>query len=132
MIDRRTFTAFLAGTVAAPRVAWSQTMPHKAVFYASVGPAFTLYHLDVEKAALARQSTIQLPANVQYAWPHPSAHFLYVASSSGGPGSRGVQGTEHYLTALPVEPATGALHAHGPSAALRSRPIPMAIDRTGG
>src|SRR3984893_11110689 len=107
MIDRRTFTALLAGTVAAPRTAWSQTMPHKAVFYASVGPALTLYHLDVEKAALARQGTVQLPANVQYAWPHPSAHFLYVASSTGGPGSAGVKGTEHYLTALPLDP-TGA------------------------
>jgi 6-phosphogluconolactonase len=131
MIDRRTFTAALAGTIAAPRVAWSQSMPHKAVFYASVGPALTLYHLDVDKAALSRQGTVQLPANVQYAWPHPSAHFLYVASSSGGPGSAGAQGTEHYLTALRVDPATGALQAHGPSASLRSRPIHMSLDRNG-
>src|SRR5215470_9791958 len=107
MIDRRTFTALLAGTVAAPRRAWSQSMPHKAVFYASVGPALTLYHLDVDKAALSRQGTVQLPANVQYAWPHPSAHFFYVASSSGGPGSAGASGTEHFLTALRVDPATG-------------------------
>lgn len=132
MIDRRTFTALCAGALASPHVAWSQTMPQKAVFYASVGPALTLYHLDVEKAALARQSTIQLPANVQYAWPHPYAHFLYVASSSGGPGSRGVQGTEHYLSALQIDSASGALQAHGPSAALRSRPIHMSLDRTGG
>src|SRR5215470_6066676 len=110
MIDRRTFTALFAGAFAAPRVAWSQTMPHKAVFYASVGPALTLYHLDVEKVALSRQSAVQLPANVQYAWPHPSAPFLYVASSSGGPGSAGAVGTEHYLTALRIDPATGALH----------------------
>jgi 6-phosphogluconolactonase len=132
MIDRRTFTALLAGTVAAPRTAWSQSMPHKAVFYASVGPALTLYHLDVEKAALSRQSTVPLPANVQYAWPHPSANFLYVASSSGGPGSAGVHGTEHYLTALRVDQTTGALQTHGPSAMLRSRPIHMSLDRTGG
>jgi 6-phosphogluconolactonase len=131
MIDRRTFTALLAGTVAAPRTAWSQSMPHKAVFYASVGPALTLYQLDVDKAALAKQSTVQLPANVQYAWPQPSAHFLYVASSTGGPGSAGARGTEHYLTALRVDPTTGALQAHGPSAALRSRPIHMSLDRTG-
>jgi 6-phosphogluconolactonase (cycloisomerase 2 family) len=106
-------------------------MPHKAVFYASVGPALTLYHLDVDKAALSRQGTVQLPANVQYAWPHPSAHFLYVASSTGGPGSAGVQGTEHYLTALRVDPATGTLQAHGSSAALHARPIHMSLDRTG-
>src|SRR5215470_8867993 len=131
MIDRRTFTALLAGALAAPRNAWSQSMPHKAVFYASVGPALTLYHLDVEKAALSRQGTVLLPANVQYAWPHPSAHFLYVASSSGGPGSGGAQGTEHYLTALRVDPASGALQVHGPSASLPSRPIHMSLDRTG-
>jgi 6-phosphogluconolactonase len=131
MIDRRTFTALFAGALVAPRAAWSQTMPHKAVFYASVGPALTLYHLDVDNAALARQSTIKLPANVQYAWPHPSAHFLYVASSSGGPGSAGVQGTDHYLTALRIDPANGALPAHGPSAPLPSRPIHMSLDRTG-
>lgn len=106
-------------------------MPHEAVFYASVGPALTLYHLDVDEAALARQSTVQLPANVQYAWPHPSAHFLYVASSSGGPGSAGVTGTEHYLTALRIDPASGALDAHGPSAKLHARPIHMSLDRTG-
>jgi 6-phosphogluconolactonase len=106
-------------------------MPNKAVFYASVGPALTLYHLDVDAAALARQGTVQLPANVQYAWPHPSARFLYVASSNGGPGSAGVKGTEHYLTALRVDPASGALQAHGPSAALRSRPIHMSLDRIG-
>jgi 6-phosphogluconolactonase len=131
MIDRRTFTALFASAAVAPRNAWSQTMPHKAVFYASVGPALTLYHLDADNAALARQSTVQLPANVQYAWPHPSASFLYVASSSGGPGSAGATGTEHYLTALRIDPATGALQAHGTSAALRSRPIHMSLDRTG-
>src|ERR1700693_1839689 len=111
MIDRRTFTALLAGTVAAPRNAQSmipksghrfseeimlqtksQSMPQKAVFYASVGPALTLYHLDVEVAALSPQGTVMLPANVQYAWPHPSAHFLYVASSNGGPGSARLKG----------------------------------------
>jgi 6-phosphogluconolactonase len=131
MIDRRTFTALFAGALAAPRTVWSQAMPHKAVFYASVGPALTLYHLDVDNAALSRQGTVLLPANVQYAWPHPSAHFLYVASSSGGPGSAGAQGTEHYLNCLRVDPATGALQAHGPSASLRSRPIHMSLDRTG-
>jgi 6-phosphogluconolactonase len=132
MIDRRMFTALFAGALAAPHTAWSQSMPNKAVFYASVGPALTLYHLDVEKAALARQSTVQLPANVQYAWPHPSTRFLYVASSTGGPGSASATGTEHYLTALRVDPATGALDMHGPSAPLRARPIHMSLDRTGG
>jgi 6-phosphogluconolactonase len=131
MIDRRTFTALLAGTLATPRSAWSQSMTNKAVFYASVGPALTLYHLDVDAAALSRQGTVQLPANIQYIWPHPSAHFLYVASSNGGPGSAGVKGNEHFLSALQVDPSTGALQAHGASAVLPSRPIHMSLDRTG-
>src|ERR1044071_186503 len=95
MIDRRTFTALFGGALAAPRTAWSQSMPHKAVFSASGGPALTLYHLDIDKAALSRHGTVQLPANVQYAWPHPSAHFLYVASSTGGPGSTPRRSEEH-------------------------------------
>jgi 6-phosphogluconolactonase (cycloisomerase 2 family) len=106
-------------------------MPDKAVFYASIGPVLTLYHLDVDKAALAWRGTVQLPANVQYAWPHASAHFLYAASSNGGPGSAGVKGDQHYLTALRIDPATGALAAHGPSASLPSRPIHMSLDRSG-
>jgi 6-phosphogluconolactonase (cycloisomerase 2 family) len=106
-------------------------MSNEAVFYASVGSALTLYHVDVDKAALTRQSTVQLPANVQYAWPHPSAPFLYVASSDGGPGSAGIKGDRHYLTALSIDPATGALAVHGPAAALPSRPIHMSLDRTG-
>jgi 6-phosphogluconolactonase (cycloisomerase 2 family) len=132
MIDRRTFTALLAGTLATPRNVWSQSMTNKAAFYASVGPALTLYHLDVDAAALSRQGTVMLPANVQYAWPHPSAHFLYVASSNGGPGSAGVKGDQHFLTALRVDPTTGALQPHGASAHLPSRPIHMSLDRTGG
>lgn len=131
MIDRRTFTALLAGTVAAPRISWSQSMTGKAVFYASVGPALTLHHIDVDDAALSRQSTVMLPANVQYAWPHPSAHVLYVASSDGGPGSAGIKGDRHDLSALRIDPVSGALQPHGPPVPLPSRPIHMSLDRTG-
>jgi 6-phosphogluconolactonase (cycloisomerase 2 family) len=131
MIDRRTFTALLAGTLATPRTAWSQPMPSRAVFYSSVGPALTLHQINIDDAALTRQGTVMLPANIQYAWPHPSKHFLYVASSNGGPGSAGVKGDQHFLTALRVDPTSGGLQAHGPSASLPTRPIHMSIDRTG-
>ena len=73
MIDRRSFAALCAGAVATPRTAWSQMTTSKAVFYASVGPALTRYQIGVEEAALTRQDTVMLPANIQYAWPHPSA-----------------------------------------------------------
>ncbi len=131
MIDRRTFTALLAGTLATPRTAWTQPKMSKAAFYASVGPALTLYDVDVEGAALTRQSTIKLPANVQYVWRHPAANFLYVASSDGSPGSGGVKGSNHDLSALRIDPVNGTLTQHGTPAPLRSRPIHMSLGRTG-
>jgi 6-phosphogluconolactonase len=131
MIDRRTFAALLAGTLAIPRTAWTQPKMSKAVFYASVGPALTLYQIDVDGAALSRQDSVTLPANIQYVWPHPSAQFLYVASSNGSAGSGGIKGDKHDLSALRIDPGSGALAPHGSPAALRSRPIHMSLDRTG-
>ena len=88
MINRRTFGALLAGAVAAPRSAWSQSVTAKTVFYAGVGPELSLFDIDVADAALHKRGTVTLPANVQYAWPHPSKRYLYVVSSDGGPGRR--------------------------------------------
>jgi 6-phosphogluconolactonase (cycloisomerase 2 family) len=131
MIDRRTFTAGLAGAVAATHSVRSQTTPKKSFFYVSQGPALTAYAMDAEAAALTRQSTITLPGNVQYAWPHPSAPFLYVASSNGGSASLGIKGDKHDLSALRIDPETGALKKHGASTALRTRPIHVTIDHSG-
>src|SRR5438552_11893443 len=128
MINRRTFGAVLAGTLAAPRASWAQPNTGAAVFYASVGPVLTLYHVDVDGSELAKQGSITLPANVQYAWPHPSAHILYAAWSNGGPG---LAGDKHGASALSIDPSTGALQRHGPSPALRSRPLHISIDRSG-
>ncbi len=131
MIDRRSFTALVAGVIATPRAAWSQMTSNKTVFYASVGPAFTRYQIDIDGAGLTRQDTVMLPANVQYVWRHPSAPFLYVATSNGGSSSLGIKGDRHFLSALRIDPSSGALTAHGPAAALASRPIHMSLDQTG-
>jgi 6-phosphogluconolactonase len=128
MIDRRTFAALLAGTLASPRALWAQPKTGTTVFYASVGPVLTLYHVDLDVIGLARQESLSLPANVQYAWPHPSAHILYVAWSNGGPG---VAGDKHGASALRIDPGTGALQPHGPSPALRSRPLHISVDKSG-
>ena len=120
MISRRSFTALLAGTVAAPKRAWSQQVIAKTVFYASTGPELTLFDVDVADAALQKRSTVTLPANVQYAWPHPSKRYLYVVSSSGGPG---VAGTTHLANAFRIDPVSGALAPHGEPRSLPSRPI---------
>jgi 6-phosphogluconolactonase len=106
----------------------SRAMPEKTVYYASVGSTLTLYDIDVEGAALAKRGAVTLPANIQYAWPHPSKRFLYVVSSNGGPG---ISGDKHFASALAIEPATGALRAHGDPAALPSRPIHASLDARG-
>jgi len=135
MLDRRTFSLFTASALAAPRIAWSEgansgTMS-KSFFYASLGPALTLYRIDAEGAALARGSTIKLPEKIQYAWPHPAAPFLYVATSNGGSASLGVKGDRHYLSALRIDPANGAPQDHGAPAELKSRPIHVTVDHSG-
>src|SRR5215469_9851420 len=130
-IDRRAFVTLLAGALAAPRLAWADAMTGKAFFYASVGPELALYHIDVEKTSLARQSAVMLPAMVQYAWPHPSAPIFYVASSNGGPGSSGGVGDTHHLTAFRVDRGSGTLTLHGAAVPLRWRPIHMSVDKTG-
>ena len=102
------------------------------VFYAGVGPELRCYSVDVDNAALVKGATVSTPANVQYAWPHPSKKYLYVVSSNGGPGSAGVAGDTHIATAFRIDPATGALTPHGAPALLPSRPIHASVDISGG
>lgn len=131
MIDRRAFTTLLVGAVAAPQASFAQDAKARNVFYASAGPELTLYGVDVDAAALIRRSTVSLPANVQYAWPHPSRQYLYVVSSNGGAGSTGIKGDKHYASAFKIDPATGALTPHGAPQMMPSRPINTSVDKTG-
>ena len=103
-------------------------MTAKTVFYASTGPQLTLFDLDVAAAALEKRSTVVLPANVQYAWPHPSKRYLYVVSSDGGPG---VAGTTHRANAFRIDPVSGSLQSHGEPQSLPSRPIHVSVDASG-
>src|SRR5215216_4517341 len=131
MIDRRTFSALLAGTVAMPAVTWGQSPKAKTVFYASVGPELALYDIDVDNATLTKRSSATLPANVQYVWPHPSKKYLYVVSSDAASGNTSNPGTTHRANALRIDPASGALTPHGDAQSLRQRPIHASIDRSG-
>jgi 6-phosphogluconolactonase len=131
MVDRRTFTALLAGAIAAPKVSFAQTSREKNVFYSAVGPDLTLYSVDVDNAALTRLSTVSTPANVQYAWPHPSKKFLYVISSNSGPTANGATGNIHTANTFKIDPATGALTPHGATVTLPGRPIHTSVDMTG-
>jgi 6-phosphogluconolactonase len=126
MIDRRAFATLLAGAVAAPRLSWGEDARGKTVLYSSIGPALTLFDLDGD--ALVKRGTVTLPANIQYAWPHPSRKYFYVVSSNGGPG---VAGDKHSANALRVDPISGALTPHGQPQALPSRPIHTSVDHAG-
>jgi 6-phosphogluconolactonase (cycloisomerase 2 family) len=66
-----------------------------------------------------------LPDNVQYAWPHPSRRFIYVAWSNGA-------GRDHHgVTAFRIDAASGALSPHGNPVALPARPIHCSTDISG-
>jgi 6-phosphogluconolactonase len=110
-----------------PQSASAQTASGKVVLYASVGPALTQYDVDVEGAELFRRSTVTLPANVHYVWPHASGRHLYVASSNSASGM-GPVGDKHHVTALLIDPASGALTPHGDPIPLPTRPIHMTTD----
>jgi 6-phosphogluconolactonase len=126
MIDRRAFATLLAGACAAPGLAWGEDLKGKTVLYASIGPVLTVFDLDGD--ALVKRSSVTLPANVQYAWPHPSRKYFYVVSSNGGPGAAG---DKHFASALRIDPASGALSPHGQPQMLSARPIHTSVDQAG-
>jgi 6-phosphogluconolactonase (cycloisomerase 2 family) len=84
--------------------------------------------MNAEDATLEKRGTITLPANVQYAWPHPSKPFFYVVSSGGGPG---VASNVNFANAFRIDLATGALTPHGQPQSLPSRPIHTSVDMAG-
>jgi 6-phosphogluconolactonase len=128
MITRRTFISALAATAVAPGVSWPQVVSNTVALYASVGPTLTHYDVNVTAAELSRRSSVTLPANVQYAWPHASRQYLYVATSNSSPGLGGVVGDTHHVSAFKLDP-TGALAPHGQPIPLPSRPIHLTTDK---
>jgi 6-phosphogluconolactonase len=127
MVSRRTFLSLVAAGMSAPRAAFAQPDTRKVALYANVGADLTHYDVDVAGAALTKRGTVTLPASVQYAWPHVSRRYLYVATSSSASGY-GPAGTEHHVTAFRIDPATGALTKHGEAIRLPTRPIHMSTD----
>ncbi|HKA41032.1 MAG TPA: beta-propeller fold lactonase family protein [Burkholderiales bacterium] len=127
MLTRRTFLSLVAGSIAAPQFAAGQLPSRKVALYANVGADLTHYDVDVAGGALIKQETVTLPAGVQYAWPHASRRYLYVATSSSASGY-GPAGTEHHVTAFRIDPASGALTRHGEPIRLPTRPIHMSTD----
>src|SRR4051812_15713612 len=84
IMDRRTFNTALAGAAATSLlgcVTGMRSDGDRTVLYQSVGPKLQAFDVDVDNATLTPRTTIELPSNVQYAWPHPSRRFLYVSTS---------------------------------------------------
>jgi 6-phosphogluconolactonase (cycloisomerase 2 family) len=133
MLNRRYFTLG-AGVVGAAALSHPAHAQNTVPFYASVGPRLNLYDLDAGAATLMPRGGLTLPANVQYAWPHPTRKFLYVAASNGQPGSgpMGATGPDknHYAIAFKVG-ADGTLTEHGPRRLLPVRPLHISTDHTG-
>src|SRR6201989_2773937 len=127
MLSRRTFLSLAAGGIVVPRLASAQPSSQKVALYANVGADLTHYDVDVAGAELIKRETVALPAAVQYAWPHASRRYLYVATSSSAPGY-GTAGTEHHVTAFLIDPASGALRPHGAPIRLPTRPIHISTD----
>jgi 6-phosphogluconolactonase (cycloisomerase 2 family) len=133
-MDRRTFNTALAGAVATSLFGCA-TAPRsdggsRSALYQSVGARLRRFDVDVEGARLTPRETLELPSNVQYAWPHPSRQFLYVSTSDSASGNTAVPGRLHRLCALRID-AGGALQMHGEPQALHSRPIHTSVDATG-
>jgi 6-phosphogluconolactonase len=131
-INRRTFSAMLASAVAAPRVSFAQAKNNSA-FYSGVGGQLTHFEVDFGAATLAKRAAVTLPGGAQYAWPHPSRRYLYMATSSGGVGTAPVPGyprDQHRLMAFHVAPS-GDLAPYGEPIKLRQRPIHLSVDNAG-
>src|SRR5882757_3427317 len=95
MIDRRVFTTLVGSAAVLPQLspsrAFAQAAQGQTAFYSAVGGDLTLYGMNVDGAALIKHGTVSVPANIQYAWPHPSKQFFYAVSSTRGSG--GVEGS---------------------------------------
>jgi 6-phosphogluconolactonase len=132
IVNRRTFSAMVAGAVAAPGLSFAQVNDRSAL-YSGVGGQLTHFDVDFDAAALAKRASVKLPGGIQYAWPHPSREYLYVATSSGGVGTAPISGyapNEHYLMAFRVS-SSGELSAHGDPIKLKQRPIHTSLDHAG-
>lgn len=104
-------------------------MNARVALYGSVDNELTHYDVDVADTSLTKRGTVKVPANVQYAWPHPSRQFLYVATSNRGPG---LKSDSNHLSAWRIDPQSGALTPHGEPQPLPLRAVHICVSPDGG
>lgn len=100
----------------------------KVALYSSLGEVLTHYEVSTEAGILIKKNSVRLPANVQYAWPHPSKKYLYVISSNRGSVPKA---NINHISVLKIDSVSGALAEYGEPLPLRSRPIHVSLDKTG-
>jgi len=105
-------------------------MADRTVLYQSVGAVLTHFDVDVEAGVLTRRTSVTLPSNVQYIWPHPSRKFIYVSTSDAASGNALNPGVMHRICALRVA-SDGSLAVHGEPQPLPSRPIHHCVNPAG-
>ena len=93
--------------------------------YTNIGCDLLHYDLDAANGSLAPRGSIELPSIVQYAWPHASGGYLYVACSFHRMDEKAPR---HCLVAVKIDPQTGALSQHGATVPLPARPIHLTTD----
>lgn len=103
-------------------------MSRKSVLYSAVDDAVTRYAINADQGTLERCETVRVPAHVQYAWPHPSGRYLYLATSNRGPG---LKGDRNHVCAYRIDPASGALTAHGEPRSQYTRAVHLCSDPAG-
>lgn len=123
--------------VALLSVSFAHAQTNRSVLYSSLGAELTQYDVDAANATLTKKSSIRLPANVQYAWQHPSKKYFYVAWSDGGAAAASAgaavvpKGSLHGVTAFAIDPQSGALRQIGQPVSLPARPIHLSVDPAG-
>lgn len=115
--------AFAVGVIVIGAAPAYPAPPGSVVLYAATGAELATYLVNPADATLTKTSSVMLPFPVQYAWPHPSKKYLYVAWSNG------MQGDRHGVTAFGIDSATGSLRPHGEAIAISHRPVHLTLDR---
>ena len=99
-------------------------MTTKVALYSAVGEELTHYDVDVDALTLTKRKSIKVPAVVQYAWPHPKKHTLYVTTSNRG---KGMKSDYNHVSALRIDPASGELSYHGDPVKLPARAVHLCL-----
>ena len=103
-------------------------MSKKSVLYSAIDDEVIRYEINADLGTLERCESVRVPAHVQYACPHPSGRYLYLATSNRGPG---LKGERNHVCTYRIDPVSGKLTAHGEPRAQYTRAVHICTDPAG-